>query len=105
MLNDSCLKPSAILREAARLVESGEELGGCSAIKVATDRLWRGLRAGGYTYVAHSAWLAAAADKYFNLLCPEDGCMFSYWWPERLKHGPRIVGLCLAAAIAKSEGN
>lgn len=40
MLNDSCLKPSAILREAARLVESGEELGGAPLSK------WRQIACG-----------------------------------------------------------
>lgn len=93
------MKASTILKRAAKLVEKGHCVGGCDAIWDAahftpyylqrlddSDRAFRIFEE--YFYNATGEWFYEG-----------------FWWPEKMKHGPRIIALCLAAAIAKSEGD
>lgn len=83
------MKPSQILREAARLVERGKYSGGCAAI------LW--------ARVPYED--RGAAREYFHLLRPSKSSDSGYWWDfDPQGKSARIIGLCLAAAIAESEG-
>lgn len=82
------MKSSEILREAARRVENGADIGGCLAINCATTNFGEAIRA------------EIVFDRYFY-----NSTNSGYWWPYKAKHGPRIIGLCLAAAIAESEGD
>lgn len=82
------MKSSEILREAARRVESGKAMGGCYALLC----------------VRCNYKDKKGARNYFKMVKPSrpiDG----YWWPLDVRHGPRIIGLCLAAAIAESDGD
>lgn len=88
------MKPSEILRVAARRVERHHTFAGCLAIN--------GVRA--------PVALIAAAHEYFQRVAPSDFTRRDFWWGSDYTFadppamGARIVGLCLAAAIAESEG-
>lgn len=82
------MKSSEILREAARRVELGKSFGGCFAIMMAS-RSYRDRK---------------RASDFFRSALSRD-TESGYWWPEHECYGPRIIGLCLAAAIAESEGD
>lgn len=84
------MKPSTVLRKAARLIECGMEDFGCNAISNSDAGI-------DDCIVAH---------QYFKLLAPNDwrcewfgDCMR----PANQKH--RAFALDLAAAIAESEGS
>lgn len=93
------MKSSEILREAARLVERGENEYGCLAID---DVICLNARIG-YFSSAHEA-MASKAIEWLRMLEPERKAMCGGYWNYTVK-GPRIIGLCLAAAIAESEGD
>lgn len=79
------MKSSEILRKAARGVERGDYYGGCLAID---------LESPSRDYLrAHKRYAVVKPDRV-----PSNG----YWWSGR---DTRIIGLCLAAAIAESEGD
>lgn len=82
------MKSSEILRKAARKVERGTYRGGCIAIANS---------ARGFNDISR-------AHKVFRRHFYRSTSS-GYWWPFSDKHGPRIIGLCLAAAIAESEGD
>jgi hypothetical protein len=92
------MKSSEILREAARSVERGLDSYGCWAIVDAAEADY-GLSL--EETIKNSA-PATKAMTYFRLLSPR--IAFSTWW-DFDDQGPRIIGLCLAAAIAESEGD
>lgn len=83
---------ATVLRRAARLVENGEVMYGCHAINDAEG-------VGHYT--------DSPAIRLYELLFKggDDGsgewhgCWFG-WAAESYEYGPRIVALCLAAAVA-----
>lgn len=88
-------RTAMILRRAARRVERGEEKYGCHAINDAEGNVH-------YT--------ESKAVKFYESLFMggSDGsgqCMGSWfgWDAEVDEYGPRIVALCLAAAIADEE--
>jgi hypothetical protein len=83
------VKPSEILREAALMVERDEERFGCLAIDTAA----------GPDFIAYER-----AMETFEIVAPEGLGIGSFWWPMKERHSARIIGLCLAAAIAESEG-
>lgn len=87
------MKSSKILRKAARMVDRGYDEGGCCAI-------------------IDSAPIRTDADyeramKRFEMVKPRRTNTNLYWWDIHSKEGndARIIGLCLAAAIAESEGD
>lgn len=83
------MKSSEILRNAAKLIEEGVWYGGCSAINsAARDSVGDGVR-------------ALEIFKTIFLDHPRT----DLWWGMVPASGPRIIGLCLAAAIAESEGD
>ena len=82
------MKSSEILREAAQLVEWGAQTVGCIAIVAAAPNNKDRLRA------------LDIFRRYF-----EPAARPVVWWDTEIAHGPRIIGLCLAAAIAESEGD
>lgn len=84
-------KPSQALRAAARLVERESERFGCGAI--ARTALDDTVRVETLRYFARIHIMTAA---------PWWGGWDDYNKPEY--RNPRIIGLCLAAAIAESEG-
>lgn len=89
------MKASTILKRAAKLVENGKCMGGCGAILQTTD--WK-------TYCGDKFRASEIFKEYFyneGRAVAHEG----YWWPAKMKHGPRIIALYLAAAIAKSEGD
>jgi len=88
------MKSSEILRKAARRVERGTAISGCGAIMQASRLSRRGQN-----------WLEDfdRAHGIFARYLRQPNC--TYWWPKEPAHGPRIIGLCLAAAIAESEGD
>lgn len=91
------MKTSEILRNAAKLVEKNEYLYGCDAISDAHYNL-----SGLYVIAIHSP-----AYKYFKFFSPKKIIRhFEFWFPYG-KDGAnqRIIALCMAAAIAESEGN
>lgn len=95
------MKPSEILKLAARIVERGEKDCGCDAIGWAASG-----RVGHYP--------PDNVMEFFLHLYPQDGGSYycETWWGSfrnRTHRSPanrnaRIIGLCLAAAIAESEG-
>ena len=93
------MKPSEILREAAHLLERHPRKihGGCHAIVLVDPKFSAG-RVGEFGSDGADASVSRAWP-FFNLM-RGDGL---YWWPE-YNHDDRIIGLCLAAAIAESEG-
>jgi hypothetical protein len=88
------MKPSEILREAARRVESGLNGYCCDAINQI-------VRCRG---IADTDKEALLSHTYFKMVGPE---VISFsWFGEPYEKGPhnrRVVALCLAAAIAESE--
>lgn len=97
------MKPSAILRGAAKLIEDGECSEGCWAITSVGQRL--GAKVSDIDK-AHGAFDAVKPPSFNG--------GYDTWWGSvydnpRTNSLPRnmnarIVGLCLAAAIAESEG-
>ena len=83
------MKSSEILRKAARLVEAGQCSFGCVAVDVVTQ--WNFSE-------------ALKACEYIYLFMPVTMDKGGGFWPMRSK-SHRIIGLCLAAAIAESEGD
>ena len=93
------MKPSKILMDAARRVASGASECACDAIDAAGE-------------CAHSGEIHAAR-QYFDNFRPDnyDALPDASWWglfsddthrlPENMN--ARLVALCLAAAIAKSD--
>lgn len=96
------MKSSEILREAAKLIERDKEYpcGACYALK--ETLIERGQSTG-------------ASEERSYVWGPEKWRGPSYYLYEMFgrntkyrlwdSHGPRIIGLCLAAAIAESEGD
>lgn len=87
------MKPSQILREAARRIDAGEDPCGCWAID------------GAYGDDKHHAhkW---RAKEFFHLIAPHAntiGVWFGGTWSP-INQSRRVIALCLAAAIAESEG-
>lgn len=70
------------------MVEDGRALTGCWAIADAYGR-------------PEDAACEMECWKWFRMLENDN----IHWWPLVYRHGPRIIGLCLAAAIAESEGD
>ena len=95
------MKPSEILRLAAQGVEQFPEHCGCDRIGVVA-------------FQHELPWdERVAACKAFEVVKPDvDPGPHKPWWGDFKtdsymsdeNHGARIVGLCLAAAIAESEG-
>lgn len=86
------MKPSEILREAAQLIAEQSMNYGCSAVGYA------------FGYESHMHAKTVASD-YFRLFEP-DSCEL-YWFgfmPTKKNQNRRVIALCLAAAIAESEG-
>jgi hypothetical protein len=83
------MKPSEILREAARRIERGVNIYGCCAIAEVSS--WDDLDEG------------SPVVSYFSLVRPHRSPT-GIWWSTEERDGARILGLCLAAAIAESEG-
>ena len=88
------MKSSEILRKAARRDERGMAVNGCGAIAQASGLLLQ--KANGLQEFERAKGIFA---RYLR----QPNC--TYWWPKEPEHGPRIIGLCLAAAIAESEGD
>jgi hypothetical protein len=90
------MKPSEILREAARRVERGASIGGCSAI------YWAARAPNDYL----RNWEARhRAREFFQHLRPTKVPSSGFWWSITNEgDNARIIGLCLAALIAESEG-
>ena len=93
------MKPSKILRKSAQLLERHPDdvLGGCHAI-VLVDPKFSAQKQGDFGSEGTDA-AVSRAWPFFDLMRGDD----LYWWPKR-QHDARIIGLCLAAAIAESEG-
>ena len=89
------MKSSEILREAARRIELGKDQFGCHAIFVAM---------GGNM---HTIWPEPEWDSHimrrFRVVAPSKAKNGNAWWDTYSE--ARIIGLCLAAAIAESEGD
>lgn len=91
------MKPSEILRKAARTVEREPmELGCCAILAI-------------QPFAASEE--ESDAFHWFDLIKPlrPRGAEDPWWggwgtYPEPRNHNARIIGLCLAAAIAESEG-
>ena len=88
------MKASEVLRKAAQMVERERAIGGCYAI----------CESGDSQYSVNRAYGIFA--KHFK------GSKTGFWWTNRLgdpeatePRNARIIGLCLAAAIAESEGD
>ena len=90
------MKSSEILREAARLVESRSGAPfGCVAIAHVLG-LYDGPCGPGVSGIPEK--VMARFEVVSN------GYRFGPWWDES-DSGPRIIGLCLAAAIAEDAGD
>ena len=85
------MKPSVVLRHAARRVERKQNVYGCTAIKMAC----------GLSCLSDNSEVPQQVWGYFRLIGGNRG-LGSPWWG--LWDDSRIVALCLAAAIAESEG-
>lgn len=100
------MKPSQILRCAAQIIEreeleglrNNDRLGGCDAIFEALGESFQALG------------LDDVVLEYFGRVKPRGARPFRWWWGNRKNYytsdnmNARIIGLCLAAAIAESEG-
>src|SRR5690606_24349180 len=88
--NGKPMKPSEILREAARLVEIWPGRFGCEAIGAIESAPMDG-----YLFQVPRRVMA-----YFEFCQPVDGerGLEGGWWPIK-DSSARIIGLCLAAAI------
>lgn len=89
------MKPSKVLREAARIVERSRRPNycGCPAIGAVL----------GIYFLDRD--LPEPVMGYFRLVAPSpDSSPYGAWWRGPEEKGERIIGLCLAAAIAESEG-
>jgi hypothetical protein len=85
------MKTSQLLRNAAQYLERksfGPAIGACYAICQVTDDAVDG-------YDHKKQPMATMVRVY--------GERFGHWWTPD-EHDARIIGLCLAAAIAESEG-
>ena len=95
------MKPSEILREAARLVEGspGPDMCGCYAIALVAGTL----RHGDWPYPYH---IPEDVLRHFHMVAPykRASTTLRRWWQGYGEKDERIIGLCLAAAIAESEG-
>lgn len=94
------MKPSKILREAAKHIEKEQcldQLCGCDVIQ---------RKCKSYQQVIDT-------HKYFSMVAPKRKEPFRSWWGKISNESyqrpsnvnARIIGLCLAAAIAESEGD
>lgn len=100
------MKSSEILRKAARMVERGESKFACHAIlavggdcrKIEAFQLLRPTYAE-RDLVNHGEGEACSTSNALVL----DGDF--WWWMRYERNEYRILGLCLAAAIAESEGD
>lgn len=96
------MKSSEILRKAAANIERGinDENGACWAVKKLLMR--SGIKYNEATDLAYF-WDKGGPMRHM-MACfghPMEGT-----WPENYyDNGPRLIGLCLAAAIAESEGD
>lgn len=95
-------KPSTILLRAAELVDEPRTVSGCFAIYLAANYCGGG-----------APWLGEKeALRYFSLFKPRRGLgpdrrprpATGFWWYPSPRNPERLTALCLAAAIAKSEG-
>ena len=102
------MKPSEILRKAAKLVEDGEEFS-CWAVSCAIAGIPHPgpecMHAQSLEFAAHPAAKAYAAlmgylPNVHDFVDNEDG----YYIAEDEARGHRVIALCMAAAIAESEG-
>lgn len=95
------MKSSELLREAARLIEDEPDYpcGACHALITILRSRGEGSKAESMSYVWGPERGRGPSYYLFRL--------FGYNTKFRLwdSHGPRIIGLCLAAAIAESEGD
>jgi hypothetical protein len=88
------MKPSEVLRKAAQMVERDYEYLGCLAI-------W---------HTARSCRLEAETLEFFERVAPARRVDGDPWWgnwatcEKNPQKNARIIGLCLAAALAESEG-
>lgn len=82
------MKPSEILRKAAKRIEDDMHWGGCAAINCAAP--YRAVKARKRAYAIY--------HKHF-FRRTRDG----FWWGASDKNA-RILGLCLAAEIARQGG-
>lgn len=91
------IKPSEVLRRAAQRVEDYPYTCGCYALSTVWEEL------------THKAWELAVyvpGYAYFVLFCPVDRGHHELWFPIGVSGADqRIIALCMAAAIAESEGN
>ena len=90
------VKPSTILLRAAEFVDEPRTVSGCFAIYLAALHSWS----------ADGLWAEEEATKYFSLFKPGPGKLVGpgFWWHPSPRNPERLTALCLAAAIAKSEG-
>lgn len=100
------MKSSEILREAARMVERGESNFACHAISMV----------GGNCREIEAFQLLRPTYAERDLVNHDEGEAYSssnnlvldgdfWWWMHYGRNEYRILGLCLAAAIAESEGD
>lgn len=97
------MKPSEILKQAARRVELLQTTCGCDSIRMVVNG----------SLAVGSAIPPESVMQFFRLVGPRNASAGKTWW-GRWRGGwysctpadrdARIIGLCLAAAIAESEG-
>lgn len=93
------MKPSEILRAAAVLIDQRTDAHdgyytGCGRIAQVM---------GHYTDWDRDTWeVPESVMAYLGLVAPPKIKVGETWWGN---DGPRIIGLCLAAAIAEGEGH
>lgn len=85
---------------AARNIELGRGLYGCIEISMV---VWREIDQRKFTLEKRHA-IDVRARYYFRMVAPPQIPDSGFWW-RRNDRAPRIIGLCLAAAIAESEGD
>lgn len=87
------MKSSEILREAARLVNDGTCVYGCEAVE----------------HIARGDDLDRAEARIWDVFWLDGvsryGADSVWFWGHEPREPARIIGLCLAAAIAESEGD
>lgn len=95
------MKPSEVLRRAARNIARGVDRLGCVAISTA---VWHELNLRKKLTMGEIYAIEVRARYYFRMVAPPQIPNSGFWW-RRYDSDPHIIGLCLAAAIAESEGD